>query len=488
MGSRSQNPIEHIVVLMFENRSYDNVLGMLYNPKNPAPYNVPPPGQTQLNGLNGTESNEDPMNNNQPVPVWGASTDADTIPAIDPGEPFKDMAQQILGLTKLPVMTNPYPTVGPYGAMGGFLANYETKKGVNEANVKDVMHYILPQHVPITAWLANRFAVCDHWFASVPTQTFANRMFSQCAAAGVDLFDNSYLDDFQYAVPWAGGGVDVMPNVFSQLDDVLGSDGPNWKLYFHDYSINAKLLKYLSHSFTDPKNVNLANYNHEDYPPGNSRYPNPIKYPTTTFLEDIQNGTLAPFSLIEPRYSNNYPGMASGLLPNSNHPGGSNYVFAPTSNNPPISVTEGERLLLDVFAALRTSQYWANTLLIVTYDEHGGCFDHVNPLQYTAIQPGSSVPAASNGFDFNYFGGRVPTVVISPYIAGGTTLTYQGSTPFDHTSIIKTVWDCFNLSSGNSGLPYLNQRDKQAPSIMDCLMTTGTNNPTVPRFTLLTKT
>jgi phospholipase C len=210
--SATTNPIEHIVVVMLENRSYDNMLGGLYNPHNAPPYDRAPAGQADLNGLGpnpgATWSNPDQAG--QPVPVHNQTTDTSTpssdpivsgflfpatsIPIIDPGETFGDMAWQITGSSQT---SNPYTTWPPSNSsnnMRGFVADYQAQVPIGKTtpivppeNVPDVMNYFNPSQVPVTAWLANNFAVCDNWYASVPTQTFTNRVFAHCAAPGVIL-------------------------------------------------------------------------------------------------------------------------------------------------------------------------------------------------------------------------------------------------------------------------------------------------------------
>jgi phospholipase C len=98
--------------------------------------------------------------------------------------------------------------------------------------------------------------------------------------------------------------------------------------------------------------------------------------------------------------------------------------------------------------------------LIITYDEHGGCYDHVAP-PLGAVPPDNSV--GEFGFDFKRFGLRVPTVLVSPLIAPGTVFRVPaGSTPLDHTSILKTV-------ETRWGLPSLTARDAAAPDVGDVL-------------------
>lgn len=470
-------PIENIIVVMLENRSYDNVLGFLYGKGNQPPYVNPPSGQLGLLGLNngGPYSNIDPKTNKS-IPVWGAAGDAGTIPAVDPGEEFDKMAQQILGLSAPEPLTNPYAgPLGPFGAMGGFVANYERVSG---ASPPDIMHAFVPATLSTSAYLANTFMVCDQWFASAPTQTFANRMFSLAASPGVGAVDGGYLDDTQYMPHWLVGGVNIEPNLLSRLDTVKGwrsGQPPTWKIYFHDYSIAAKLLSYARAKFESSTNVNVANFDWQDYPPGNNSYKNPLKHPTTTFQEDLEAHTLPPFSLIEPRYTDNAPHAVYGLAPNSNHPGIGNYPFQSQKNTSPTDTFWGEFLLYDIYLMLRLSKYyWPRTLLIITYDEHGGLYDHIRPPK--ATPPGSTVPPATGGFGWNYFGGRVPTIIVSSAAPASSRLIVpSGKAPFDHTSIIATAWDCFGLDAG--GMSSINARDGAAMSILGQLNSQPDNNP-----------
>ncbi|HEV2721321.1 MAG TPA: alkaline phosphatase family protein [Thermoanaerobaculia bacterium] len=477
--------IEHVVVLMFENRSYDNVLGMLYNSSFPAPWNAPPPGQAGLNGLNGPGpyENVNPYTGKE-IAAWGSASDPTNLPTDDPNEFFFEMSQQILGLFLPPLKDSPYPTsgtllsAGPHGLMGGFVTNFH---GSGEA-VADVMHSYVPMLMPVTAWLANRFMVCDSWYGSAPTQTFTNRMFAACGApaVGPDALDPdktiAYADNTDF-VATPNGVTPAAGTLYTLLDAAkpANGNGTNWKIYFHDYSISAMILNEVHQRLSDSGNANLANFSWIDYPQGSPN--NPLANPTTTFIEDITNGTLPPFALIEPRYSNNYPGntspktsiIAPGLLPNSNHPGQSNDPGFRSAPNPAIDVRNGELLLLEVYAALRLSDYWKNTLLIVTYDEHGGLYDHVPPP--AATPPGT--PNAASGFGFNWFGPRVPTIIVSPYAPRGSRLIApEGSAPFDHSSIITTVRDCFSGMGGP-----LTPRDAAAPSIYPSLMTSAQNHP-----------
>jgi phospholipase C len=200
--------------------------------------------------------------------------------------------------------------------------------------------------------------------------------------------------------------------------------------------------------------------------------------PFDTFAADCANDNLASYSFIEPRYftSDRY-GIA-----NSNHPGNANLdLLDPNGPGkpPPISVCNGEQLLLYVYNHLcKNLDVFKKTLLVVTYDEHGGLFDHVKP------PPAKSpfAPDSVDGFQFDRYGVRVPTLFINPRIQPGTifrptTAGYKhvpgfqsGSYtkyPFDHTSIISTlIWQ---FCGGNA---YLTERDRHAPTLAGLLSDT----------------
>ncbi|WP_373398484.1 alkaline phosphatase family protein [Algoriphagus halophilus] len=130
--------------------------------------------------------------------------------------------------------------------------------------------------------------------------------------------------------------------------------------------------------------------------------------------------------------------------------------------HPPNDIRPGEQLIAEVYQAIKNSKVFDSTLLIITYDEHGGCYDHVAPPG-EAKNPDPTNTPGQDGFLFNRFGVRVPCVLINPYISEGLIARPSGYVPYDHTSIIKTVQECFQLE-GN-----LTERDKAAPSLSGVL-------------------
>jgi hypothetical protein len=147
------------------------------------------------------------------------------------------------------------------------------------------------------------------------------------------------------------------------------------------------------------------------------------------------------YIFIEPSYGN--------VLPNS-----SGDFTGGNSQHPVDGILPGEELIKRVYETIRNSPHWNQSLLIITYDEHGGFFDHVAPP--SAVSPGDRIADKENNhnnFDFTQLGVRVPTVVISPFIRRGTI----DHTVYDHTSVLATVESLF-------GLKPLTRRDRLAKS------------------------
>jgi phospholipase C len=380
--------IQHVVVLMLENRSFDSMLGRLY------------PNDSDFRGLTLNEFNK---YGNGLFGVWndtGMTPATACIPDPDPGEAFTDMNFQLFGSAGR--SENP-PT------MCGFAENYVTHaKGAASA----VMHYFSPEQVPVISALAKAFGVSDCWHASAPCQTWPNRFF---AHTGTSL---GYVDNKGFPIPFRA------PSIFSRLEE----HDKTWRVYFHDMPQSMLLRDVWSLAITHYRSFKQ-------------------------FLADADQGALPNYSFIEPGY---FADLFDNFMPNDEHP--------------PHNVVHGEKLIADVYNAVRNSRCWKNTLLIITYDEHGGCYDHVQPPR--AVPPDTNVSA----FKFNTYGVRVPAVLVSPYIPPGSKIrpprNADGSepTPFDHTSIIKTLRELFDLGG------QLTARDEAAPSLVGALSLAAPNN------------
>ena len=388
--------VNHVVVLMLENRSFDHMLGFLY------PGKQTPSGQP-FEGLTGTESNPD--SSGRPVSVFQiapTTPNAYLMPGADPGEGYMATSDQLYGSDTAPASGTAAPCQG-FIKDFTYTIGWESKESgwsiVAGTTGNDIMGCFTPAALPVLSALAKGYAVCDQWFSSAPTETMPNRAFA-CAATS-----QGHMDDKTHTF--------TSPTIFGLLD----AAGQGWAVYGYDKEPLTK------NTFTQ---ISTAAASHFGL--------------FTDFKAATAAGTLPAYTFLEPSWG------ASG---NSQHP---NY-----------DVALGEQLIHDVYEALRGGPGWPQTLLVITYDEHGGCYDHVPP-PWGAVPPDNSAGEFSFGFD--RFGVRVPTVLVSPLIAPGTVFRVPaGGTPLDHTSVLKTVELRWNL-------PSLTARDKAAPDFGDVLTLT----------------
>ncbi len=387
--------LEHVIVLMLENRSFDHMLGFLYTDS----ANVAPSGQP-FDGLSGTESNPDATG--QPVPVFKiepTTANAYYMPGADPGEGYMATNSQLFGSINAPASP-----VEP--AMQGFVNDFAYTLGWQShesgwtilpgTTAGDIMGCFTPEALPVISALARGYAVCDQWFSSAPTETMPNRAFALAATS------QGHMDDKTRTF--------TSPSIFG----LLGQHGVTWGIY---------------------------GYTAE-----------PLTKSTFTDIRSAAHGTIGKFSDFR-------AAAAAGTLPNFSFLEPS---WSSTGNNqhPAYDVALGEQLMHDVYETVRTGPAWNQTLLVITYDEHGGCYDHVAPPS-GATAPDATV--GEFGFDFTRLGVRVPTILVSPLIAAGTVYRVPaGSTPLDHTSTLKTVEQRWSL-------PSLTARDAAAPGFGDVL-------------------
>jgi len=342
------------------------------------------PSDDTFDGLTGTEQNiwHKPGGLQQVVTVWKSpelTRTAACIPDPDPGELFTDIHMQIQGL-----VADGQPNNGS-ATMGGFVDNYMPQPLPDPAidpppDPGAVMHYFTPDQVPVISQLARAFGVSDRWHASAPCQTWPNRFFAHTGTA------NGYVNNSPTHFPY------TMQTVFNRLEDAKQS----WKVYFHDIPQSATLARLWDNTVTN------------------------FRFFDKDFESDAKNGRLPAYSFIEPRY---FTDPVLGRVPNDQHP--------------PHNIAHGEALIARVYNAVRGGPGWKNTLLIITYDEHGGCYDHVVPPP--ATPPGGQTP---DRYNFDSFGVRVPAVIVSPWVPKGAKIRPPGTTPFDHTSIIATLGNC----------------------------------------------
>jgi phospholipase C len=364
-------PIEHIVVVMLENRSFDHTLGYLAQPPNQLDKHQELP--TQINSFPATFANEFEGRQYLPQPL-----DEDTFLChkIDPPHDFEHVATQISN-----------------GTMGGFVKalsdSLEQHRRTDDAHNPDVlqsaMSYLTREHVPVYDHLAHNFCVCDSWFCSVPGPTLPNRFFSVAATTDGGKSDNDMvLHHF---------------GKFTSLFQYLEPTAWRW------YSSDPGLLRAIDKNYT-------FDIGHEHF----AYFDQLTEEQPRSFLRDVlgdsQNDPDLPaVAWIDPNFNIkdeiNIPGIAALASIGPRTPGSND-------DHPPMPVILGQKLVNKIYTALGNSQYWDKCLLVVTYDEHGGFFDHQPP------PPGH--------------GPRVPILLVSPHVQRGVC-----SEPLDHASLIKTI-------------------------------------------------
>jgi len=405
--------IEHVVVVMLENRSFDNLLGWLYDPSNEPPYNVVP---EDFEGLHGKDlSNR--TSDGRVIPV--GKTDDPRSPQPNPGEPFEDVYSQIYGLSR--VAFEDTPATPPHPAnMQGFIRNYEQQKS-RPKHPETIMNALTPKAVPVLSSLAHHYALCDNWFASIPTQTFCNRSFVHAGTS------SGYVNNSGHGLCF----INDTPTIFDLLDE---AEECTWEVYVGGWKLQ---------SFTLLTQKRLWKHVHSHF----------AHFRSFLAATAKKNG-LPSYSFIEPIY---FDSLIWGPE-NDMHPECNPYEFYGPSN-----LHRGEALVATIYDAVRNSPDWESILLVVLFDEHGGCYDHIAPPGSSscsvAINPdgeGRTVPRGQPGgigFNFDRLGPRVPAIIVSPYTPPQSRL--HGT--YEHTSVLSTVIRCFELPSGR-----LRQRQEKA--------------------------
>jgi phospholipase C len=345
------DPIEHVVLLMLENHSFDQMLGCM---------------QELYPRLDGISSKAARRANKDAAGRAYEQTPTQTRQVQpDPKHEHINALNQIAG--------------GNQGFITDYLGFYGEKAARDVC--PQIMAYYERGYLPGLHPLAEQFTVCDHWFASLPGPTWPNRFF---------------------ALSGTSNGRVLMPEGIRQLDmlwtqtqdtifDRLSERNRTWRVYFYDFPASLILRRQRRPS-------NLQHYRRMDH-----------------FFVDARadQSKFPDFVFIEPKYF--------GVDQNDDHP--------------PHNVMKAQKLIADVYNAIRSNDgLWASTLLVVVYDEHGGFYDHVEPP--AAVAPDDH----REEYAFDRLGVRVPAVLISPWLPAGVA-----ATRFDHTSVLKYLIEKWGL-------------------------------------------
>jgi phospholipase C len=360
-GTDTIPEIQHIVVLMMENHSYDNHLGML--------------GRHGADGFTLAADGKPTAANPYPD---GKIQHAFRMPTTcqlsgKPSQTWVDSHTQVAG-----------------GHMNGFV-----KSGSGPV----AMGYWEKADLPFYYSMASTFPIADQYHCSVLGQTFPNRRYL-LAATSLGMINDGVPDPFDYP---ANG------TIFERLHKA--------DIDFADYYS-------LLDSFLPTATMGL-------FPEDLVKYGDHLHL-IDDFFDAAKSGTLPGFSLVEPDYTK-------------------------SSEEDPQNIAYGEQFAAQVIDAVMTGPGWKNTLLIWTFDEHGGYYDHVVPP--AAIAPDDIPPNGSPAYTgFRQYGIRVPCAVISPW----ARTDYVSHEVMDHTSILALVEAKWNL-------PAMTHRDANAHNMLDML-------------------
>lgn len=432
-------PIDHVVALCLENRSFDHMLGFLTHP------------DAGFEGLNTAGPHVNPGYDGGP-PV-AATPGAKAVLPFGPDHSHDAVMRQ-LGVSGR--------GASRHCTNDGFVTSYELKAaGRAPASVGGLLAPLInrllrrkqaaaatangrgplvmlcqdPKQVPVLSTLAQQFAVFDHWFCSVPGETWPNRNYLHAATSDgeTDIEIRLYTN----------------PTIF----ELLEKHGKSWHIY-HD----------------DTPQV-WAFRNLWDTPERHANW-----YPFNRFAEHVAAGRLPTYSFIEPNHRpplhtldrdprfGGTSGLSDSQHPENNLVPDADYdSYADGANS---DFERGEQLIATIYEALRGNpDLFARTLFLITYDEHGGLYDHVPPP--------TNVPAPGDHralfarvlhaiwhrevrpFDFTMLGPRVPTVLVSPLIDAGTIVHET----HDHASVPSTLRQLFAADAQP-----LTHRDAWAPS------------------------
>ncbi len=276
----------------------------------------------------------------------------------------------------------------------------------------EVMNYQTPDQVPMLDFFARKFRICDRWFACLPASTQPNRLM---ALSGYSLID---------------GNKTILPDQ-TLVYDWLDNHDVRWRVYHQGlFPFAALMPSWAPYTFGS----DFKSFEH--------------------FAIDFQlepDATFPRVIFIEPNYTD------------APHPGSEG-----TDDHSPSSVYGGQELTRQVYLAMAQGTRWDRSMLIVTYDEHGGFFDHEQPMKLETVAPGDRYPV------FQTSGVRVPGLIVSPLVSAGSCCHLD----FDHTSILKLLGDKFGRGSGYS--PEVDRRGVKSLTAALDLTSVRTDLPVPP--------
>ena len=347
--------IDHIIVLLMENRSFDHMLGYLKLLE----------GRTDVDGLTAKMSNS--------LPGGGATRVHQLASTVFPRSPLHGHTSVLQQIAE--------------GKMSGFLKSFADDSPL--VDPEPIMGFYNGEQLRTYDLLARTFVVCDRWFCAFPGPTWPNRF---CAISGATPIKNN-PEIASREIGYVG---------LATIFDALSAADVEWAYYENDVSF----LRMVNQFRLDDRRVIpvATKFDADDREDG--------------FFKRVKDGTLPAVTYIDPNFSD---------IPPLN-----------TANDDlaPADVGRGQVLIGNIYDALVDSALWPKTLFVVTYDEHGGFFDHVCPPGLPFADDSAAQPEVASGV--THLGVRVPAFVVSPWVPARAS-----NETFDHTSIVKTILQRF---------------------------------------------
>ena len=467
MASGNVHKVKHVIIVMQENHSFDNYFGALaYAPGSPYHQPSASPGGSPA----GCKQNDHAC-------VDGLSCSFDAAGNLACSNSNVDNDGSIVHAFHDPhicvIPDLDHGWLGTHHEINFFNGNFTLMQPLNDGFVRvndvseqpdllgenaiedDTMGFYNQNEIPFYYDLAQKFAINDRYFSSLLGPTFPNRAFSMAATSFGHLSTNEI-------VPPPGGYKPITGSIF----DLMDAQGVTWVDYFQDLPQAADFRQF------------------------------PPVPPDTHFQSLLQflaqaagtpgAGTLPQVSFVDPNF-----GFAGLAVENDEHP--------------PTDIRRGQFYVSQVVNAVRNGPYWKDSVIFITYDEHGGSYDHAKPpaapqggaLNPDGINPGqcedlsnppaseqpgggancpssvSDAAALCSAFtptgpypaecaNFNQLGVRVPFIAVSPF----SKPQYVSHTVGDHTSLLAFIETVF-MGSDDTSRPHLTLRDLNANPMLD---------------------
>jgi phospholipase C len=468
------NKVKHIIIVMQENHSFDNYFGAL----------AYAPGSPYHNGNGACKSNDHScvdgllcsVDSSGNLTCLNSNIDDDghTVLAFHDTRRcvVPDLDHNWIGTHNEANFSNPNSTLQQTLSDGFVRQNDATEQhdsGVENATEDQTMNFYNQNEIPFYYDLAQKFAIDDSYFSSTLGPTFPNRSFFAAATAFGHLTTSEVF-------PSPGGYKPITGTIF----DLLDQNQVSWADYFQDVPQGGSFRPFPGDHHFLPLSIFLAQA---------AGVPGVPELPSVSFVDPN-------FGLFGIKFEND--------------------------EHPPTDIQRGQAFVSRVINAVRNGPFWKDSIIFITYDEHGGFYDHVAPPQAkqggartpdgispglcadlsnppTSEQPGGGAeckisfgietsfcsafaldptgPFPDQCASYDQYGFRVPFIAVSPF----SKPQYVSHTVGDHTSLLALIEKrFFSLGNGDAERPHLTLRDLHADTLEDLFDFNGSPSLNTP--------